>query len=147
MKIWSPHVLLICFFFLLFFTACQKESADQFTHSWEVTAEARYEENGLPLFDTTQQWNLNLLENGTGSLNRTDAAIPVFWDYREADEAIELRLEEPTSPQISTTRYVFSITSNQWRTMVWEEKRDLSIQNDQGTLDQQCWYFRWDLRR
>ena len=147
MRVLSPQIFSILVFFLFFLQACQKDPTDRFAHVWEIVASSIYQEDGLVLLDTTQQWELTLQEQGTGTLLRSDASIPVFWDYREADETIEIRLEEPTIPQVSTLIFNFQIESSGWRRMIWQEERNLLISNDHSSQSSQQWLFTWELHR
>ena len=144
----SPPSLLACTLVLVSsLFGCTKDPANRFVETWEVSARSTYTESGQTLIDTLQNWQLVLLTEGTGTLQRLDGDIPVFWDYREADNVIEIRLEEPTSPEISTVVYSFLVSSTGWRQMILTDERSLNIQSDQGLQIQQNWRFEWTLRR
>ena len=141
----TPPLLLACTVILM--TSCTKDPANRFVETWEVSARSTYTESGQTLIDTVENWQLVLLTEGTGTLQRLDGDIPLFWDFQEADNTLEIRLEEPTSPQISTVVYSFLVASSGWRQMILTDERSLNIQSDQGLQIQQNWRFEWTLRR
>ncbi|MEM1217896.1 MAG: hypothetical protein AAGH79_03255 [Bacteroidota bacterium] len=147
MRIKSPLLLAGSLFLLTTLIGCTKDPANRFVETWDLSARSTYTESGQTVIDTLQNWQLVLLEEGTGTLQRLDGDIPLFWEYQEADEEIEIRLEEPTNPEISTIVYTFLVQSSGWRQMIWTDERSLNIQSDQGLQIQQNWRFEWTLRR
>ncbi|MEO1715202.1 MAG: hypothetical protein AAFU60_17880 [Bacteroidota bacterium] len=147
MRIKSPLSITCGVFLFISLFGCTKDPASRFLETWEVSARSTYTDSGQSIIDTLQNWQLVLLEEGTGTLQRLDGDISLFWDYQEADDEIEIRLEEPTNPEISTLVYTFSVSSSGWRQMILTDERSLRIQSDQGLQIQQNWRFEWTLRR